>query len=71
MHVTSSSRVILSQDSLRMASVATRLLCDVASRVVSEFGDGGLFVAAFASRCAIEVLVVIHCDLSCHCCADW
>lgn len=49
-HITSSSSVILSQDGIRTASVATRLVCDVASRVVGETNDGGLLTAALASR---------------------
>jgi hypothetical protein len=50
-HVTSSSSIILSQKDLRLASVGTRMVCDAAASVLQRFGDGGLFTAAFASRC--------------------
>ena len=50
--VTSSSTTVLSQEGVRAGSVGTRLICDGAAWVVRESGDGGLFVAALASRCA-------------------
>ena len=58
-HVTSQSRVILGSGDVRMGSLASRLICDVVDGQLAECGDGGLFVAALASRC-----VSLCCTLS-------